>query len=174
MRGAIGMNIVGIINEMELNLMQLVKDYEAALFEMEKLDQRKKELDEFIAKTKADKEGLELAIEGLKSTNLFSTTENQFAEEKKDILEKYSLEPEKPVKLTPVEKSSEEKTDRRGGYKKPQAVIMFGPDNNIRTRWSSMNKCAKDMGWTMARVKSQIGMSRETQLRRYGYYLGVM
>lgn len=149
------MNIAMVILEMEQKLGALKEERRVATAELDKLLIRKKELEDILEKSKPDVDGLELAIEGLKSTSFCNA-------------EKTGAEPAKVE--TPVDEPV--KKDRRGGKKTPVRINMFGPDNSIKKHWNSMNQCTHEMNWTPSRIRSMLSMSREAQLRRYGFYLG--
>lgn len=163
-----------ILEEMEANLENqrgVVLLYESRVkILQDNFDKAKKELDDEIALmtvAKDDVYALEQAIDMLKMGSFAqksTTAETAKAETAKTAKTKRATKEALDKKETKNEEASV--SDHKGAY-----VLKMNGYDNVLDRWPTQKAAARNLNWDQSSVCKFMKLSKETQLKRKGFYL---
>lgn len=164
-----------VLEEMEVNLENqrgVVLLYESRVkILQENFDKAKKELDDEMALMKVAKDdvyALEQAIDMLKMSSFAQKPTT--VETAKAGTAKMATKTKRAVKeaLDKKETKNEESSvsDHKGAY-----VLKMNGYDNVLDRWPSQKAAARNLNWDQSSVCKFMKLSKETQLKRKGFYL---
>lgn len=159
-----------VLEEMDANLENqraVVLLYESRVkILQENFDKAKKELDDEMALMKIAKDdayALEQAIDMLKMSS--------FAQKPVTVEVTKTVKTKRvTVKEAQNEKESKDNKSNASDHKGAYVLMMNGYDN-ILDRWPSQKTAARHMNWDQSSVCKFMKLSKETQLKRKGFYL---
>lgn len=155
------MDTFAMISQMETAIDELKNNEKKYGEERDQLNARLEELNKLLSPIKTDIEGLELAIEGIKSTS-FITKEKPLA-----AVEVLSPNQNKSLESRPAPAKN------LSHSRKPMRVYKFGADNSLIKSYQSICDAAKDMKWTRHKIRDTAIIPKDVQIRKNGFYVTI-
>ena len=152
------MNFFAVISEMESKIEALKKDRVNYEDEKQLLERRLAEVNDLLSPIATDIEGLEMAVESLRSTSFAQLAPCEIIAEEPVVKEdKESLEakPAKPRKIR----------------NKPLHINKYDQYGMLMKRYGSIKEAKVGLRWGYQKVMDSLLMDKAVQLSRYGFYI---
>lgn len=158
------MDMFIMVTKMEGMVKELRDNEKKYIEERDQIEARLKELNQLIAPIKTDIEGLELAIEGIKSTS-FGSDDNKPLQ----AVDVVTPEMENSLDSIPA------KPMRKGSHhpRKALRVYQFDQYNNLVKTYDSIEKAYHDLKWTKYKTVKTAALSKEVQIKKNGFYVSI-
>lgn len=152
------MNFFAVISEMESKIEALNKDRVNYEDEKQLLERRLAEVNDLLSPIATDIEGLEMAVESLRSTS--------FAQ----------LEPCEVIAEEPVAKEDEQSLEAKPAKphktrSKPLHINKYDQYGMLKKRYGSVKEAMVGLRWGRNRVLETLLMDQTIQLSRNGFYI---